>query len=319
MEFNTSYSQILTNPFAIVSHDAGGAEILSSYVRRQGLACIYVLEGPARKIFERKLGSIEILSLEDAIRSASSVLCGTSWPSDLEYNAIKLARASGKHSIAFLDHWVNYRERFIRSGETCLPDEIWVGDAVAASMAKEIFQTLPVHQVENPYFQDICQELAAIPKKSLSPSDGISVLYICEPIRTHALQQFGDERHWGYVEEDALRYFLSNIASLGRQVKRILIRPHPSEPGDKYNWARNEFNLPIIQGGVRTLLEEMVDCDVVVGCESMAMVIGLLAGKRVISSIPPGGRACVLPQKEIESFQRILSGVKPIAESLPRL
>ena len=29
---------------------------------------------------------------------------------------------------AFLDHWTNYRERFLLDGSPVLPDELWVGD-----------------------------------------------------------------------------------------------------------------------------------------------------------------------------------------------
>jgi len=291
---------------AVVSHDAGGAEILSSYVRQTGLDCLYVLEGPARKIFERKLGPIEARPLEEAIRQSASILCGTSWQSDIEFNAIKLARSMGKRSIAFLDHWVNYRDRFVRSGETILPDEIWVGDAIAEAMAKEIFPSLPVTLVVNPYVQEIRQELTAIqPHRSPFP-DSISILYVCEPVGEHALKRHGNAHFWGYVEEEALRYFLSNSSALGKPIERILIRPHPSEGAEKYSWAQHEFDLPIETGGARTLLEEIADSDFVVGCESMAMVIALLAGKRVVSCIPPGGRACVLPHTEIINLQDIL-------------
>jgi hypothetical protein len=294
----------------VVSHDAGGAEILSSYVRQSGLDCHYVLEGPARKIFERKLGSIEMSSLEQAIRQSASILCGTSWQSDIEINAIKLARSLGKRSIAFLDHWVNYRDRFIRSGEIFLPDEIWVGDVMAESMAKEIFPHLPVTVVDDPYVQDIRRELTAIQTHRLPLHDSITILYVCEPVSAHALLQHGNAHFWGYVEEEALRYFLSNASALGKPIERILIRPHPSERAEKYSWAQHEFELPIELGGLRTLLEEIVDSDFVVGCESMAMVVGLYAGKNVFSCIPPGGRTCVLPHTEIISFQDILGDEK---------
>ena len=291
---------------AVISHDAGGAEVISSYVRQQGLTCIYALEGPALKIFERKLGRIESLPLEFAIRSSSSILCGTGWQSDLEFNAIKLARFLGKHSVAFLDHWGNYCERFIRTGETCMPDEIWVCDEIAKAMASATFPGTNIRQIENPYFQDLQREFAAItrsrPSKSLP-----SILYVCEPVREHALLRFGNERHWGYTEEDALRYFLSNIGALGSPVECIVIRPHPSEPPGKYDWVVCEFELPITFGGTSPLLTEIAASDVVVGCNSMAMVVGLLAGKRVISCIPPRGQACTLPQPEIQSLQFILA------------
>ncbi|MDH4199230.1 MAG: hypothetical protein OEV66_02530 [Spirochaetia bacterium] len=294
---------------AIVSHDAGGAEILSSYVRRQALECLYVLEGPARKIFERKLGRVETHTLEEAIGQASSILCGTSWQSDLELNAIKLARLQGKFSIAFLDHWSHYQNRFVRFNETSLPDEIWVGDLMAEKMAKEFFPDIQVTLIDNPYLQDVQQELDIIQTHRSSSPDAISVLYVCEPISEHALMWYDNARYWGYVEDDALRYFLLNSSALGKSVERILIRPHPSEPAGKYSWALHEFDLPIKMGGSHTLLEEIVESDVVVGCESMAMVIALLAGKKVISCIPPGGRACVLPHTEIIKLQDILKTV----------
>ena len=291
---------------AVISHDAGGAEVLSSYVRRQGLHCLYVLQGPARKVFERKFGNIETLSLDDAIRQAEWVLCGTSWQSELEFDAIKLARALGKRSVAFLDHWVNYRERFERKGDLNLPDEIWVGDPIAAELAGKIFDHTPIRLVENPYFMDIRAEMLAAPVVRSGDTERLAVLYVCEPVHEHALRQYGDERYWGYTEEDALRYFLANVAVLGKPVERILIRPHPSEAANKYDWAKDEFDLPIAFGGSRSLFEEIADSDVVVGCSSMAMVVGLLAGKRVISSIPPGGPRCALPQPEIELMQQLL-------------
>lgn len=297
---------------AVISHDAGGAEVLSSYVRQYKLNCLYVLDGPARKIFERKLGPIDTLPLEDALHQSTSIICGTSWQSDIEFNAIKLTRSIGKRSIAFLDHWVNYRDRFVRSGETVLPDEIWVGDTMAKTIAQKVFPDLLVTLVDNPYFKDVREDFHLTQAQRLTNPDSITVLYVCESISTHASLRHGDPRFWGYVEEDALRYFLSNIAALEKSIDRILIRPHPSEQLDKYAWVKNEFKLPIELGGARSLIEEISDSDVIVGCESMAMVVAIIASKKVISCIPPNGRACVLPHTEIISMQSILENKRSI-------
>lgn len=291
----------------VCSHDAGGAEILSSFVRQQGLDCIYALGGPALKIFARKIGEVNCQPLAAAIQQSEWLLCGTSWQSDLEWQAIDVARAMGKRSVAFLDHWVNYRERFVRGGETHLPDEIWVGDPLAEAMAHQVFPELSIRLVDNPYFDDLRRELAQLVRISETGTHNLRVLYVCEPLREHALREFGDERHWGYTEEEALRYFLSNLSALSGVVERIVIRPHPSETPGKYDWAKQEFDFPIVNGGAKTLFEEVAENDVVVGCESMAMVVGLLAGRRVISCIPPGGKVCALPQSEIESLEALLS------------
>jgi hypothetical protein len=105
-----------SRPFAVVSHDSGGAEILSSYLLRRATPRLLVLEGPAVAIFERKLGAINRVPLEEAVQRSAWILAGTSWQSDLEWRAIVRARELGKHSVAFLDHWINYKERFLRAG-----------------------------------------------------------------------------------------------------------------------------------------------------------------------------------------------------------
>ena len=113
------------------------------------------------------------------------------------------------------------------------------------------------------------------------------------------LLQHGDERFLGYTEHDALHYFLDNINIFGKNISDIVVRPHPSECDalKKYKWAFNSFNIKL--GGKLSLLEEIVKSDIVVGCESMAMVIGLLADRLVISSVPPGGKPCSLPHSAV--------------------
>lgn len=290
----------------VVAHDAGGAELVSSYVRQHKLDCAYAISGPARQIFERKLGGVTVLSTEEAIRQGDWLLCGTSWQSDVEWQAIKLARTLGKRTVAFLDHWTNYQERFMRGGVVHLPDEVWVGDSIALDMACSTFPKVSVLLVSNPYFIDLKTDLAAIPRRPRQNNRGVDILFVCEPIGEHALRVYGDERHWGYTEHEALRYFLSNLPALNTPINRIVIRPHPAEDPSKYQWVQQEFNLPIVFGQKKPLPEEIMDCDVVVGCSSMAMVVGLLAEKRVLSAIPPGGMACSLPQPEIEHLSVLM-------------
>lgn len=291
----------------VVSHDAGGAEIISSYVRQNQTNCKFVLSGPAVKIFERKLGKLHIYDLEEAISTSDYLLCGTSWQSDVEWRAISFAKKIKKKSIAFLDHWVNYRERFIRLGQLHLPDEIWVGDLLAKERANIIFPELKVSLIENPYFLDLKFEIERLKKNAPKLSCSGKILYVCEPIREHALHEYGDERYWGYTEEEALRYFLSNIKLLNVKISEIIIRPHPSESADKYDWIYKEFDLPIYPGGKKTLFDELLGVEIVVGCESMAMIIGTLAARRVISCIPPGGSPCKLPHPNIQIMKDLIS------------
>jgi hypothetical protein len=290
----------LAPPVAIAAHDAGGAEVLSSYVVRHALPCKFVLDGPARKVFERKLGPIALTSLDDAIATCGSLLCGTSWEAELEWRAIAAAKVAGKPAIAFLDHWVNYRKRFIRKARECLPDTIWVGDAAAEELARSIFPETLVQRVPNPYFEDIREEFAAFEHMAASAErKGLRVLFLCTPMLVH-------EEKRGYTEFDALRYFFSNRSALGQPIASLVIRPHPSEAKDKYAGMVREFGAEARLGGDTPLLREIAESDVVMGCGSMAMVAALIAGRRVISAIPPGGRPSSLPQPEIESLQTLV-------------
>ena len=292
---------------AIVSHDAGGAEIISSWALRQNAEFCLVVEGPAVEIFLRKLGSLQNLQLETAIQQSDWVLCGSSWQSDLERRAISMCKSSGKKVVTFLDHWKNYRERFFFNKELILPDEIWVGDELAVEIAKSIFPSLPVVFIANPYFADLLEEMNST--TNLEKEDGqIYVLYICEPIREHAYLQHGDEFFWGYTEEDALKFFLNNLSFLNEQIYKIKIRPHPSEKMSKYYWAKEYSELIVFSDGNHSLIEEISEADIIVGCESMAMAIGLFANKRIISCIPAGGKECSLPQVGIEHLQAISPG-----------
>ncbi len=292
----------------IVSHDSGGAHVLASYVARNRLNCSFVLEGPACNIFQSRIGPVKSISIEEALHCCNEVLCGTSWKSNLEWQAIGAARAIGKRVFAFLDHWVNYRQRFVRDQVINLPDEIWVGDTFAKNIAQKIFADTPVRFVPNPYLQDIEEELIAIERSqpARDAEKGINILFVCEPISEHGLKAYGDPRYWGYTEFEALEHFFTHIDMIGKKIDRIVIRPHPSEDEGKYNNIILKYGGFTRIGGKRTLTEEIAESDVVVGCESMALVVGLLAKRRVISVIPPGGQKCCLPQSQIESLNCII-------------
>lgn len=289
----------------VVAHDAGGAEIISSYIRRHGISCCFCVEGAAAGVIARKLGAVQNLTLDALVAQCDWLLCGTSFLSDLEWRAIGLAKQAGKRTVVALDHWVNYRQRFIRHDQWNWPDEVWVGDELAAAIARETLSEVKNTLVPNAYFLDIQEELKAVSLPKVT-SSGLKILYVCEPLREDGIALYGDERYWGYTEEEALRYFLSHVNCLGAEIESIVIRPHPQEALGKYDWAPQEFDLPLISGEKKTLLEQVAASDVVVGCATMAMVVGLLAGKRVVSCIPSGGKTVALPHPEIENMQHLI-------------
>jgi hypothetical protein len=302
-----------TGTVCIVSHDAGGAEILASYAAQNHLDCRLTLAGSALSVFERHLGPVKVLPLLDTLAAADWCLLGTSWQSDLEWNALGEAHRLGKRTVTFLDHWVHYAERFVRGGERRLPDEIWVGDGDALILARKQFPGTPVTLVPNPYFDYVRREVARWETRRLPRrAPGAAVLFVLENLSEHARLRFGDERHFGYTEFDALEYFFARLRDLGN-VAQVTLRPHPSDPAGKYS-AIVAAHAPLARlSSGRALLEEIAEADVVVGCESMAMVAALLAKKRVLCSVPPGKRVVFIDRRPGVEMLRDLAVSSPAA------
>ncbi len=278
----------------VVSHDAGGAEVVSSYVKRNNLETIFTLGGPARDIFTKKLGNVISYDLEGCVMLADWLLCSMGW-SDLEWQAVSRAKRMNKHVTVFLDHWTGFESRFERNGELVLPDELWVGDVAAEKLAHKAFPDIPVKLVPNPYYADLRDELSLMPALSHSVGSGIRILYVCEPTAPVTDSLKGS----GYTDHAALKYFLKYIGQCNEAIERISLRPHPREADDKYAWALRDDSMNVTLSAGRELLEEIWEHDWVVGRNSMALVVAVIAGKKVFSCIPPGGKPCTLPCEEV--------------------
>jgi hypothetical protein len=127
----------------VVSHDAGGAEILSSWLKREKNInnFFFILEGPALNIFKKKLGNLKRLQ-EKNVKDIQfqKILTGTSWESNIEKKYIKYGLKKKIPTFCFLDHWNNYKERFTFKGKLYLPDQIYVSDKYAFNIAKKAFK-----------------------------------------------------------------------------------------------------------------------------------------------------------------------------------
>jgi hypothetical protein len=282
----------LPSPVAVVCHDAGAANIIQSWIATQPTRdWRAVMAGPAARSWTDLGFATPILpTLESALAGAAVLLSGTGWASELEHNARKLARMRGIHTIAVLDHWVNYKERFVRNGEMVLPDAIYVTDEYALIGAQKIFPNIPISQYENKYFETQLSELQRL------EIDRADVLYLLEPIRA-------DWPRYTLGEFEALEYFLENMGKLNiPSGTAVRLRPHPSDPPGKYiRWlASHAAAYPnVMLDENNNLARSMARARWIAGCETNAMVIALFSGRTVISTLPPWAPPCRLPHRGI--------------------
>ncbi len=268
----------IKEPIAIVCHDAGSANIIISWIKKVNIFEKNVfMQGPANKLWVREYGKANLVdSLDKILERSVTLISGTGWSSDLEHMARKSAKNNNIYSIAILDHWVNYEERFIRNDEKILPDEIWVVDKYAYFIAKKHFPDTLIVQQENYYLK---QQLSEI--NSCNSKNNKDLLYLLEPLRNR----------WEGVENaeyHALDFFAKNISIINKNNKiSIRLRLHPSETYNKYmNWININKHLNISFDESISLSESIAKSSCVIGCHSYAMIVALEAGKKVYCSIP---------------------------------
>lgn len=323
----SSISPALLNRFpkdsvAVCAHDAGAASHIAAWLAPLHLQLRLCLVGPAESLFRAKLGnSIDPLySLEEALEGAQILISGTGWSTDLEHRSRQLARRLGVPSVAVLDHWVNYRERFYREGKEELPDVLWVADAEAASLASSLFPQVPLQLLPNYWLDGLSSSVQTIrirPDRYLRPRlPARRLLYLLEPIRVPWTCRPDVPSEPG--EFQGLRYWLKQLPGLIdqgfvapiHQLEGLLLRPHPSEPVGKYDAlvAEHSVDWPISLDPSPELSDSLAWADAAFGCETQALVAAMACDLPAFSTIPSWAPPCRLPQASLKHLS-LLEGI----------
>lgn len=296
--------ETLPTPIVVVCHDAGAANIIYSWIESSIQASpslansirIYS-QGPANYLldnFDIK-HVVRCSSLDEAMKNAQTLLAGTGWATSLELQALDQAKKMGIRSISVIDHWINYSDRFCIEGWQIDPDELWVTDSYAKDIVEKTFPGVKVNQKPNLYIARTVDRINAL---STPTSSMLRILYVLEPFRKPWIKGREDG------EFDALEYFFLHMEELLRSpVAEVRLRPHPSDPPGKYDrWLDSTKTFRLLLDVQPELEHSIAWADVVVGCQTMAMVVSVEAGKRVICSMPPWAPPCALPHEGIEKM-----------------
>ena len=251
-------------------------------------------------------------NVESCLSQCRLLLSGTGWSSNLEHHARSIAKEQKINSIAVIDHWVNYTQRFQRNGSQTLPQGIWVSDEEAAKLAAEHFPSLWIQQLDNNWMNQLKKEVHQLRTsgKTKSPrSPAAQLLYLLEPLRDPISgNQNGEEFH-------ALEYWLSKLDTLmgmgeissHRHELQLTLRQHPSEPPGKYaEWIdQHRHTWPVALDPCTTLPESLSVADMVFGCETQALVAAMACQIPAYSTLPPELHPNRLPHKQLKHLNMI--------------
>ncbi len=289
----------------VVAHDAGGAEIIGAYIKKNHNCFDFhaYASGPAKAIFRRLEIPVKSISgnIADITRvvekhaDAKFALLGTGWMTTIEFDALMSAKAVGLKTIVYLESWVNYRERFNypkKNWKKNLPDEVWVGDKYALALAQKYFSSTMVRYVPNQYFiaMKYCYRKLI---RSYKTEKGI--LFLSDVTKETDI---------------ALEQLLSALAVKEHPLP-LLIRFHPADDHERYDEliAKYRSAVEIKKSTEKYFVRDLLFASIVIGTETVAMAVSVLAGVKTVS-IRSVGKKPFLPFPEILHAR----GVKAIAD-----
>lgn len=275
----------------IICKDMGSASIISGNEEEKN--CIFFLKNPAKKFFRAKgIVSENLNKLEKAVIECEYIITGTSWPVDIEYKAIKLAKKYNKKIITYLDHWVNYLERFNKN-KNMLPDIIITTDKEAFKLAKKNFPLTKILLKKNIYLENLKKKYKKLKKEKKY------ILYFDNHLIDVKNNIINSKKKFGHNEKSIFENFVKNIHKHKLKSKRILIRVHPKKRVSNILNITKKFS-PICKISKNDdLIKDIAKCEIVVGWNSMAMYIAHKLGKKVMHILPRDFKDNILPIKNI--------------------
>lgn len=224
--------------------------------------------------------------LRDWLRAqgVAAVLTGTSFEPDVDRRFWTAARELSLPSVAVLDHWFNYAERFSDQAPfDSLPDVVAVMDEGAASDLRGL--GVPDDRLRvtgHPHLDEIVPVAAderATARVRLGVGDDRAIVtFASEPIRPEETERL---RYTGAESLDAVRSALRSVEPSAL----LIVRPHPRE---------DEIRIPsgypqTVVTRLGTPRDALAASDVLTGMTSMMLLEGALAGIPVLSVRPNGG------------------------------
>jgi len=285
----------VTKPIGVVCKEAGGANLIASFVLNNPGNYIFYLDQPAQDLFTNYLGKIENVTLETISVNCHQVIAGLGI-NEFEFNAIDFLRSKSVRVCCYLDHWINFPERFQRLGRKIIPSEIWVSDRHAYSIVQNIFPQIQIQIKENYYLLNMRDRFESdrIGKQCETKSRKTKLLYLTEPIARE-----GEDPHgrFKFDEFDALRNFFHRLQTFNDQNIEVRLRMHPSEIESKYASIQPKIEFST---SVNTeLIQDLIWADVVIGVDTYAMYVSDFLGIPTYTSAPDPDFQATIPSESI--------------------
>lgn len=310
----------------VVAHDAGGARALIPVVQelqRAGASAEACVGGPAASIWRRECPSVPPVEIRDDVslpevdvllaRHRPDILLSASGLYNrLEHTFRLAARRRGIPTVAVLDSWLNYGDRFERwmDGEVikshpdlvCVIDELTYEGMLAAGFRREQLIVTGAPNLEASV--RLCQSVTADQRVAWRSEHGLGaedlvLTFFSDPFVTGpdgehfsgagALVGPDGRSLFGYTSVEILDAILEELDTACRLAGRLcalVVRPHPAEYLRPLRPVLERRRTPLVYAEIgedAAAAEWIGVADAILGMMTIALLEAALAGKPALS------------------------------------
>lgn len=270
-----------------VFSDPAGAKAILAYVKINNLKDYLIVSDRTYSFFDEFGLDVQMLKPTDAYDTLKEVLpdyvfTATSYTSSLEVTFIDSAKKLGIKTVAFIDHYTRFKDRFMLRLTEVYPDHIALLDQKAYDIANEMgFGAYCQLEVTGNFYYEFLQSW----KSYLSRRDFLSkfglddrkrtVVYAPEPLSNieGAIEKFG------FDEITATQDLLKAIDGITDQFNFVLT-PHPNQKNEAL--IRMVEGLMTVNSGEIQVNDLIYHSDWVVGFFSNFLIEAQKMGKNVL-------------------------------------
>ncbi len=250
------------NRTLVISFEAGSAEIISEYLlqKKDKDKLIFVLNETAMNIFKKKRFKIHDVSKKIRSYDIKKILFGASFFNQ-EIDFIKKKKLDKIPNICLLDHWVNYKKRFLYNRKIFSPNKIYIFDKHALKIIKKIsFKNTIIQMIKNPLIENV-KKIKNVKRKNI-------VIFLNNI--EYKNRKLSDRKF--ISNKSLIKNSLNYIYKKGLLFNQVFIKLHPANDVKLYkNYIKKFKNLKILK--IKNIKKIFKETKLAVSNESMTLFI----------------------------------------------
>jgi glycosyltransferase involved in cell wall biosynthesis len=260
---------------AVACKDPGAANLIFYLLKyMQPKQVNYYTKNPSSNLFKRnKSKRYSKKTIKDLFRNMDIFICGTG-TTDFEKKALIESKKNKIFSFSVIDHYTNYRERFLYKKKYFFPNVILTTSKEAFKKAKTVFPKKKISLIKNYFLFDFQKRIESQKDKKKK-----YIVYISEPYSNLNLD----------YEFKSLIYLLKNYDKMKFKSNKIIIKLHPRDKKNKYNQIINVYKkkLKISLNSDIDNVKLLSQAEAIVGLCSYLLEVSSKVGLKTFSCILP--------------------------------